>query len=61
MSLRRTLVTGGIATTSLALTLGVGFALGRGSDPGPPVRTERITAANADLRAAAFCDELLAS
>ena len=61
MSLRRTLVTGGIATTTLAATLGIGYAMGRQDDPTPPVRDDRIALANADLTAAASCEDLLAS
>ena len=61
MSLRRTLVTGGIATTTLAATLGVGFALGRGSDPQPLLRDDRLVLANADLSVAGSCEDLLAS
>ncbi|CAA9404511.1 MAG: hypothetical protein AVDCRST_MAG32-3178 [uncultured Nocardioides sp.] len=61
MSLRRTLVTGGIATTTLALALGTGFALGRTSDPSDTLRDDRIALANADLTVAASCDDLLES
>ena len=59
MSLRR-FTTAVAATTSLAAAVGVGYALGHDGSDGPPV-SPPITLANADLRIAASCEELLDS
>lgn len=60
MSLRR-ITTGIAAATSLAVAVGVGYALG--SDPGldEPPTSPPISLANADLSLAASCDDLLGS